>query len=80
MKDMIQQPDQQEFVEAMETEVQQIFEKKTLKNIMRSEMKEYCNVIRNEGQLVKREQLHLIWSFRQKCRLDGTLLKYKARI
>ena len=80
MKEMMRQPDQQEFIIAMKTEVQQMFEKNIWKNIMRSEIKEHYNTIRNKGQLVKREKLYLIWSFKQKCLPDGTLLKYKARL
>ena len=43
-------------------------------------MKGHYNAIRNKGQLFKREQLNLIWSFKQKQQPVETLLKYKARL
>ena len=80
LKEMLEQPDRDEFVKAMQEEVESIFKEKIWKRVPRDLMEKYYEEEHQKGIYVKRKQLMMIWSFKRKRKPDGTLDKYKARL
>ena len=80
LKEMLREPDRNEFIKAMHAEVEAIFKEKIWKRIPRNIMEEYYAGERKKGVKIEREQLTMIWSFKRKRKPDGTLDKYKARL
>ena len=77
---MLLQPDRDEFFKAMQNEVQSMFDQKIWEVVPRREMKEHYTRERERGQIVKRQQIMMIWSFKRKRHPDGTFHKHKARL
>ena len=75
LREMLAQPDKQDFVKAMEDEVEKIWT-----TVPRKQMEAHYRLKRVEGQLVRRAQIVMIWSFKRKCHPDGTLKRHKARL
>ena len=80
LKEMLAEPDRDEFIKAMQDEVESIFKEKIWKRVPRKLMEEYYEKEREKGIKIKREQLMMIWSFKRKRKPDGTLDKHKARL
>ena len=80
LKEMLLQPDKEQFFKAMEDEVQSMFDQEIWKIVSRTEMEEHYAEERRKGREIKREQIMMIWSFKRKRSPDGTLTKHKARL
>ena len=80
LKKMLQQPDKDQFAEAMKKEVQSLLDEKIWKSVPRREMKEHYARQRALGIEIKREQIMMVWLFKRKRHPDGTLDKHKARL
>ena len=80
LKEMLAEPDREEFMKAMEEEVESIFREKIWKRVPRKLMEDYYAGERKRGVKINREQLMMIWSFKRKRKPDGTLDKHKARL
>lgn len=80
LKEMMQEPDKEKFIEAMNKEVTSLFKEKIWIKVPRQEMKNHYAKQRADGLKIKREQIMMIWSFKRKRHPDGTLDKYKARL
>ena len=80
LKQMMLQPDREQFVKAMETEVNSMFEESIWEMVPRSSMLEHYRQEQSKGKDVKCKQIMMIWSFKRKRHPDGTLNKYKARL
>eukprot|EP00957_Ditylum_brightwellii_P007745 586003-Ditylum_brightwellii.AAC.1 len=80
LKEMLQQPDREDFELVMYKEVKHMFDKKVWEKVPRAEMMAYYNTIRRAGINVKKKQLMLIWFFKRECHADESLAKHKARL
>ena len=80
LKEMLQQPDRDEFKEAMRVEVDSLFKEKIWEMVPRKQMKDHYAAQRRAGHNIKGEQIMIIWSFKRKRHPDGTLDKHKARL
>ena len=80
IKEMLKEPDKDEFLKAMNDEVASLFKKRIWKMVPRSEMKHHYNEMRMKGKDISREQIMMIWSFKRKRHPDGTFNKCKARL
>ena len=80
LKEMLAQPDRNEFLKAMKEEVQSLFDEKIWKLVQREEMTRHYNRQREKGITVNREQIMMIWSFKRKRHPDGSFKKCKARL
>ena len=78
LKEMLQQPDRDDFIKAMEKEVASMFEEGIWEKVPKSVMLDYYRKERNKGLDIRRHQIMMIWSFKRKQHLDGQLNKYKA--
>ena len=72
--------DKEEFIKAMHEEVEAIFKEKIWKRVPRKLMEKYYTEQREKGIKINRQQLMMIWSFKRKRKLDGTLDTHKARL
>ena len=79
LKQILQQPDRDHFIEAMREEVRSIFREKIWKQVPKQETLDHFHQQRKQGIDAKRPQI-MIWSFKRKRTPDGTLSKYKARL
>ena len=77
---MLQQPDRNDFKEAIRKEVTSLFKEEILKMVPRQQMRDHYTAQRNIGHRIKREHSMVIWSFKRKRYPDGTLDKHKARL
>eukprot|EP00957_Ditylum_brightwellii_P190912 14537299-Ditylum_brightwellii.AAC.1 len=77
---MLQQPDREEFEQAVYKEVKHMFDKKVWEKVPQSEMMAYYNTLRRASINVQKKQLMLILSFKRKRHAAGSLVKYKARL
>ena len=68
------------FKDAMHKEVDSMFKEKIWKQVPRQDMRDHYAKQRSDGVDVYREQIMMIWSFKRKRQLDGTLEKSKARL
>ena len=80
LKEMLQQPDRDDFMEAMRKEVDSLFKEEIWAMVPRQQMKDHYATQRKLGKDIKREQIMMIWSFKRKRHPDGTLDKHKARL
>ena len=80
LKEMLQQPDRDDFMEAMRKEVDSLFKEEIWAIVPRQQMKDHYATQRKLGKDIKREQIMMIWSFKRKRHPDGTLDKHKARL
>ena len=80
LKQMLQQPDRDRFVEAMQKEVTSMFESGIFRRVPKQEMFDHLRRQREKGLDAKRPQIMMIWSFKRKRNPDGTLNKHKARL
>eukprot|EP00957_Ditylum_brightwellii_P171525 13058082-Ditylum_brightwellii.AAC.1 len=80
LKEMMKQPDRVDFEKAMYKEVKHMFDNKVWEKVPQKEMIDYYKSLKRQGIDVKRKQLMLIWSFKQKRHADGSLNKHKARL
>ena len=80
LKQMLQQPDREHFIEAMRDEIKSMFSMKIWKRVPKREMLDHFHQQRRQGFEPKRPQIMTIWSFKRKRKPDGTLCKYKARL
>ena len=76
---MLQQPDRDNFIEAMSKEVDSLFKENIWDMVPRKQTKDHYAGQRELGHDIKREQITMIWSFKRKMHPNGTLGKYKAR-
>jgi len=77
---MLQQQDRQKHTSAMKVEAKAMFDNDIWKRVHRRDMKQHYDKQWSPGKSVKREQLQLIWYFKQERKPDGSLDKYKARL
>ena len=77
---MMQQPDRAEFITAMEQEVQLFFTQKIWSTVPKQAMVKHYQRLRDKGQTIQRQQIIMVWSFKRKRHLDGTIKKHKARL
>ena len=75
---MLQQPDRDKFIEAMEAEVASIYDEGIWKKVPRSVILDHYRKGRNKDLDIRRHQTMMIWSFKRKRKPDGTITKYKA--
>ena len=80
LREMLAQPDRDDFIKAMEVEVASMFDEGIWEKIPRREMTDHYNEHRALGKEVQRQQIMMIWSFKRKRHPDGTLKKHKARL
>ena len=80
LKEMLQQPDRDKFIETMEAEVASMFDEGIWEKVPRSVMLDHYRKERNKGLDIRRHQIMMIWSFKRKRKPDGTITKYKARL
>ena len=80
LKQMLQQPDRDQFVEAMKKEVASMFAAGIWRRVPKQEMFDHLKQQREQGVNAKRPQIMMIWSFKRKRNPDGTLSKHKARL
>ena len=70
---MLQQPDKDKFVEAMNEEVSSIFKEGIWTLVPKKEMLDYYRKEREKGTNIKRQHLMMIWSFKRKGILKKNL-------
>jgi len=80
IKDMLAQPDKSDIIKATELEVVSMFKDDIWKLVPRSEILQHYTKKRHAGISIRREQIMIIWSFKNKQRPDGTLSKHKSRL
>ena len=80
LKQMLQQPDREQFVTAMKKEVDSMFSEGIWRRVPKQEMLDHFERQKKQGLSVKRPQIMMIWSFKRKRNPDGTLSKHKARL
>ena len=79
-KEMLKQPDRDQFESAMYKEVQSMFDNNIWMKVTRTSMLRHYHQELKSGKDIKRKQLLIIWSFKRKRHPDGSLRKYKARL
>ena len=57
-----------------------LMENNAIEVVPRKEMVDFYKSLKGKGVEVKHQQLMLIWSFKRKMHLHGSLIKHKARI
>ena len=80
LKQMLQQPDRDLFIQAMQKEVESMFAAGIMRRVPKQEMFDHLRRQREQGIDMKRPQIMMIWSFKRKRNPDGTLNKHKARL
>ena len=80
LREMLAQPDRQDFVKAMEEEVDSMFREKIWTTVPPKQMEAHYRSKRVEEQQVRRQQIMMIWSFKRKRHPDGSLKRHKARL
>ena len=73
LKEMLRQPDKDQFVEAMRLEVKSLFAQKIWETVSKTTMYEHYKKLEKQGKPVKRHQIMMIWSFKRKRHPDGSL-------
>ena len=79
-KEMLKQPDKDQFEIAMYKEVQSMFDNDIWTKVTRTSMLRHYDQELKSGKDIKRKQLLMIWTFKRKRHPDGSLSKYKARL
>ena len=77
---MLQQPDRDDFIKAMEKEVASMFEEGIWEKVPKSVMLDYYRKERDKGLDIRRHQIMMIWSFKRKRNPEGVVTKHKARL
>jgi hypothetical protein len=66
LKEMLAEPDKDDFLDAMFDEVESMFREDIWEAVPKSVMTNHYQKIRDEGLDVKRHQIMMIWSFKRK--------------
>ena len=77
IKEVLQQPDKDKFIEAMNQEESSMFKEGIWTLVPKKEMLDYYAREREKGVNIKRQQLMMIWSFKRKGTPKGISLNTK---
>ena len=80
LREMLQQPDRDKFVDAMREEVHSMFKQEIWKSVPKAQILQHYQQQREGGTEIRRHQIMMIWSFKRKRHPDGSLNKHKARL
>ena len=80
IKEVLQQPDKDKFIEAMNQEVSSMFKEGIWTLVPKKEMLGYYAKEREKGINIKRQQFMMILAFKRKRYPQGNIIKYKARL
>lgn len=78
LKEMLQQPNRNEFENAMYDKVKAMFQNEIWEKVSRQLMNNYYSKLRHQSQDPKCKQIMMIWLFKRRRHPDGRLDKYKA--
>jgi len=79
-KEMLKESDKMEFLKAMKIEVASLFKERIWKLVPCQEMYNHYTTQRNKGDVIVRQKIMMIWSFKRKRHPDGSFNKGKARL
>ena len=79
-KEMVKQPDKDQFEISMYKEVQSMFDNNIWMKVTRTSMLRHYDQELKSGKDIKRKKLLMIWTFKRKRHPDKSLSKYKARL
>ena len=80
LKQMLQQPDREQFVAAMQKEVESMFSEGIWKRTSKQEMLNHYRTLKEQDIDARRLHIMMTWSFKRKRNPDGSLNKHKARL
>ena len=75
IKEMLQQPDKDKFIEAMNQEVSSMFKEGIWTLVPKKEMLDYYAKEREKGVNIRRQQLMMIWSFKRRRDPQENIIK-----